>query len=82
MRSFISTLASLATVLPLAFAQDGTPTKLTDAGTGITFDTWTTGPGMKIGVALPQNALTVDANEFIGYLVRIPFHNTSKISPR
>ncbi|KAI1394791.1 carbohydrate-binding module family 1 protein [Hypoxylon fuscum] len=60
--------------------QSGTPTLYTDSNTGIIFDTWTvpdkadggsgvsaTG-GLTFGVALPENALTVDATEFIGYL--------------
>jgi cellobiose dehydrogenase (acceptor) len=47
---------------------------LTDPGTGIVFDTWpvpssATAGGLTFGVALPSNALTVDATEFIGYLV-------------
>ena len=49
----------------------------TDSASGITFDTWpvpqtSTVGGMTFGVALPSNALTVDATEFIGYLVSYP----------
>ncbi|KAJ9149671.1 Cellobiose dehydrogenase [Coniochaeta hoffmannii] len=76
MRSFSLVVASLAAIvpfLPSAFAQSGTPVKYTDPGTGIVFDTWpvpsaASAGGMTFGVALPSNALTVDANEFIGYL--------------
>lgn len=62
--------------MPSASAQSGTPVKYTDPGTGIVFDTWpvpssTSAGGLTFGVALPSNALTVDANEFIGYLVRL-----------
>lgn len=41
------------------------------------FDTWevpdtsTSGGGLTFGVALPENALTADASEFIGYLVSV-----------
>ncbi|KAI1142024.1 carbohydrate-binding module family 1 protein [Hypoxylon sp. FL0543] len=61
-------------------AQDGTPTVYTDSKTGITFDTWivpdtadgasgvSTLGGLTFGVALPENALTTDATELIGYL--------------
>ncbi|KAI2620597.1 carbohydrate-binding module family 1 protein [Hypoxylon sp. NC1633] len=61
-------------------SQSGTPTLYTDSKTGINFDTWTvpdttdgTGGvsalgGLTFGVALPENALTVDATEFIGNL--------------
>lgn len=51
----------------------------TDPDTGITFDTWivpnkNTGSsgtygGLTFGVALPSDALEVDADEFIGILV-------------
>ncbi|KAK3682730.1 carbohydrate-binding module family 1 protein [Podospora appendiculata] len=71
---FLGALASVASLLPTAFAQSSTPVTYTDAGTGITFNTWPvpagsqTAGGFTFGVALPSNALTVDANEFIGYL--------------
>lgn len=56
----------------------------TDSETGITFDTWivpdkaassTSGTwgGMTMGFALPEDALETDADEFIGYLVGLPF---------
>ncbi|KAI3337680.1 fungal cellulose binding domain-containing protein [Ustulina deusta] len=79
---FIATLlwtASL-TIQP-CLGQSSTPTVYTDDKTGITFDTWivpdtatgasgtTTWGGMTMGVALPEDALTTDANEFIGYLL-------------
>ena len=63
-------------VLPSAIAQANTPVTFTDAGSGITFNSWPianggsqTQGGYTFGVALPSNALTTDATEFIGYLV-------------
>jgi Cytochrome domain of cellobiose dehydrogenase len=62
--------------LPSALAQSSTPVTFTDAASGIIFNTWpvadggSTAGGFTFGLALPSNALTVDANEFIGYLVR------------
>lgn len=61
-----------------AFAQSSTAVVYTDPKTGITFDTWPvpdsssgsgTIGGMTFGMALPSDALTTNANEFIGYLV-------------
>lgn len=63
----------------------------TDPETGIVFNTWsaTDGPiqgegygsvslgGFTFGMALPSDALTVDANEFIGYLVSRPRQHAS-----
>ncbi|KAL4912248.1 hypothetical protein BDW62DRAFT_206673 [Aspergillus aurantiobrunneus] len=54
-------------------AQSSTPESYTDPDTGIVFDTWTIAPtssaaGLTFGVALPEDALTVDADEFIGYI--------------
>lgn len=54
-------------------AQSATAVVYTDPATGIVFDTWTvpdaqTEGTMTIGAALPSNALTVDATEFIGLL--------------
>ncbi|KAJ8123784.1 hypothetical protein ONZ43_g345 [Nemania bipapillata] len=46
-------------------AQD--PVPYTDPGSGIEFGTWEQGD-MTIGMALPADALTKDATEFIGYL--------------
>lgn len=47
----------------------------TDAASGITFNSWgipngspSTQGGFRFGMALPQDALTTDATEFIGYL--------------
>ncbi|KAI1463091.1 carbohydrate-binding module family 1 protein [Daldinia caldariorum] len=62
------------------FGQASTPTLYKDSKTGITFDTWTVPDkadgaggvsawgGLTFGVALPEDALAVDATEFIGYL--------------
>ncbi|KAI1815814.1 hypothetical protein GGS20DRAFT_306012 [Poronia punctata] len=66
----------------LCLGQSSAPTVYTDSKTGITFDTWIvpdrssgasgvgTYGGMTMGFAMPENALSTDANEFIGYLVR------------
>ncbi|KAI0133009.1 cellobiose dehydrogenase [Xylariales sp. AK1849] len=60
-----------------ALAQSSTPVVYTDSETGITFDTWPvpnsssgtgTVGGLTFGMALPSDALTTDADEFIGYL--------------
>ncbi|KAK4186663.1 hypothetical protein QBC35DRAFT_464515 [Podospora australis] len=41
----------------------------TDASTGITFSVWDPSPGnVRFGMAVPSDALTVDADEFIGLL--------------
>lgn len=61
-------------VLSTSVAQSGTPVAYTDPDTDITFDTWTVPGtlaegGFTFGVALPSDALTTDATEFIGYLV-------------
>lgn len=61
-------------VLQPCLGQSGTPVVYTDPDTGIVFDTWkipagTVTGGMTFGVALPSDALTTDATEFIGYLV-------------
>nr|ADT70775.1 cellobiose dehydrogenase [Hypoxylon haematostroma] len=62
------------------FGQNGPPTPYTDSETGITFATWSVPDraeggnglapwgGLTFGVALPENALTTDATELIGYL--------------
>ena len=62
-------------MLQSCWAKSGAPVAYTDSETGITFDTWSvpagTGTGgLVFGVALPGSALTTDATEFIGYLVR------------
>ncbi|KAM7188670.1 cellobiose dehydrogenase [Naviculisporaceae sp. PSN 640] len=71
----LRSLAAVASLLPAALGQSSTPETWSDPATGIVFNTWgipNGGPqtqgGFKFGVALPENALTVDANEFIGYL--------------
>jgi cellobiose dehydrogenase (acceptor) len=57
----------------------------TDPGTNITFGTWSVGGSVNpaagqpqatftFGMALPQDALTKDATEYIGYLVEALFH--------
>ncbi|TDZ27319.1 Cellobiose dehydrogenase [Colletotrichum spinosum] len=53
--------------------QASAPTIFTDPTTGITFNAWSatnaqTAGGLTYGFALPENALTVDANEYVGYL--------------
>ncbi|KAK1756220.1 putative cellobiose dehydrogenase precursor [Echria macrotheca] len=72
---FIGALAAAASYLPSAFAQGPLPTTFTDPETGIVFNSWgipnggsQTQGGLTFGVALPSDALSVDANEFIGYL--------------
>ncbi|KAK5628404.1 hypothetical protein RRF57_004119 [Xylaria bambusicola] len=72
----------------LCSGQSSTPTVYTDSETGITFDTWIvpdkasgatgtgTWGGMTIGVALPEDGLTTDADEFIGYL-QCPSNSTT-----
>ncbi|ROW04606.1 hypothetical protein VPNG_07433 [Cytospora leucostoma] len=54
-------------------AQSSTAVVYTDPDTGIVFDTWTvpqssTNGTWTFGTALPSDALTTDATEFIGYL--------------
>ncbi|KAF6794624.1 cellobiose dehydrogenase [Colletotrichum sojae] len=69
-------LAALLAASPLldgAEAQASTPTIYTEPSTGIVFNTWSasnaqTPGGMTYGFALPENALTTDANEYVGYL--------------
>ncbi|KAI1373926.1 carbohydrate-binding module family 1 protein [Hypoxylon crocopeplum] len=77
---FTTLLLAIGFNVQKCLGQDGAPTLYTDSETGITFDTWTVpdkadgGSGVSItggltfGLALPENALTVDATEFIGYL--------------
>ncbi|EHA53095.1 hypothetical protein MCOR27_009274 [Pyricularia oryzae] len=79
---FIATLLVAVTYLQPSLAQGPLPQVYTDPETGIVFNTWsaTDGPiqgegygsvslgGFTFGMALPSDALTVDANEFIGYL--------------
>ncbi|KAI2625839.1 hypothetical protein GGR54DRAFT_654226 [Hypoxylon sp. NC1633] len=54
-----------ATAFRSCLAQDAVP--YTDPDTGIEFATWTQG-GQTIGMALPEDALTTDASEYIGIL--------------
>ncbi|KAI9371138.1 hypothetical protein BJX61DRAFT_548470 [Aspergillus egyptiacus] len=56
-----------------AYSQSNPPVPYTDPETGIVFSTWTvpsssSTAGLTFGVALPQDALTVDATEFLGFL--------------
>ncbi|KAK8127196.1 carbohydrate-binding module family 1 protein [Apiospora sp. TS-2023a] len=62
----LSLLAAAGSNVHQAWAQSGTPKPYTDADTGIVFDTWPVSSSMTFGVALPSDALTVDADEFIG----------------
>ncbi|KAI1276713.1 fungal cellulose binding domain-containing protein [Xylaria sp. FL0933] len=86
---FIATLLLTACLnIQLCLGQSSTATVYKDSKTGITFDTWivpdtasgasgtTTWGGMTIGLALPENALTTDADEFIGYL-QCPSNSTT-----
>lgn len=55
------------------WAQSATAVVYTEPNTGIVFDTWTvpqssTNGTWTFGAALPEDALTTDATEFIGYL--------------
>ncbi|KAH9908303.1 fungal cellulose binding domain-containing protein [Xylariomycetidae sp. FL2044] len=59
--------------LQTCLGQSSTPTVYTDPETGIIFDTWlvpdsATEGGLTFGVALPEDALETDAEEFIGFL--------------
>ncbi|KAJ5951339.1 uncharacterized protein N7479_009752 [Penicillium vulpinum] len=77
MRLFAHAFAAVAAIMPFlstSMAQSGTPVAYTDPDTDITFDTWTvseslTKGGFTFGIALPSDALTTDATEFIGYLL-------------
>jgi len=42
-----------------------------DQASGISFNTWSV-DGLTFGMALPSNALTTDATEFVGLLVSSP----------
>ncbi|ROV99124.1 hypothetical protein VMCG_06665 [Cytospora schulzeri] len=58
------------------WAQSATAVVYTDPTTGIVFDSWTvpqseTNGTWTFGAALPSDALTTDATEFIGYLVDV-----------
>ncbi|KAK3369187.1 cellobiose dehydrogenase-like protein [Lasiosphaeria ovina] len=71
----LGALVVAASFVPFVFSQANTAVKYTDSATGIIFDTWPvpnggsqTQGGFTFGVALPSDALTTDASEFIGYL--------------
>lgn len=55
--------------LDAGLAQAQAPTPYKDSTSGIEFGTWTPGTGFTFGLALPDDALTKDANEYIGLLV-------------
>ncbi|KAF3022035.1 hypothetical protein E8E14_012745 [Neopestalotiopsis sp. 37M] len=72
-RHWAATLLAAGLNIQHAFAQSSTPVVYTDPETGITFDTWpvpaaSSAGGMTFGMALPSDALTVNADEFVGYL--------------
>ena len=76
----VCTLTYLA-VLQACLAQSSIPTLFTEPNTGIRFDTWTVAvssfsAGLTFGMALPEDALSTDATEFIGYLVYPLFSKT------
>ncbi|KAI0971401.1 fungal cellulose binding domain-containing protein [Xylaria arbuscula] len=87
-RSITALLLAANFYVQLCFGQSSTATVYTDSETGITFDTWivpdtasgatgtTTWGGMTIGLALPEDALTTDSTEFIGYL-QCPSNSTT-----
>lgn len=79
-RCWLLLLAAVTLNLQLSLAQSGTPVIYEDAETGIIFNTWpvpdrasgatgvSTYGGLTFGMALPSDALEIDATEFIGYL--------------
>ncbi|KAL4864935.1 hypothetical protein BDV12DRAFT_211335 [Aspergillus spectabilis] len=72
-RAGLAALVVAGSFLPPSLAQSSTPAVYTDPDTGIIFDTWTVAPtssaaGLTFGVALPEDALSTDSTEFIGYL--------------
>ncbi|KAI0478626.1 fungal cellulose binding domain-containing protein [Xylariaceae sp. FL0804] len=86
---FATLLVAAGLNFQLGLTQSSTATVYTDEGTGITFDTWiipnsaagdtvdtSTVGGMTFGVALPDDALTTDATEFIGYM-QCPSNSTT-----
>ncbi|QPC72185.1 hypothetical protein HYE68_002937 [Fusarium pseudograminearum] len=62
-----SWLLAIASLTQYVAGQQSAPTSLTDANTGIIFDTWKA-PSMTFGFTFPANGQTTDADEFIGYL--------------
>ncbi|SPO04774.1 probable cellobiose dehydrogenase [Cephalotrichum gorgonifer] len=67
-RQLPSALVAFASLWATSNAQSRTPVVYTDADTGIVFDTWATSTGLTMGFAMPEDALTVDATEYIGLL--------------
>ncbi|KAI1845097.1 hypothetical protein JX265_002817 [Neoarthrinium moseri] len=58
-----------ALLAAVSYIQPGlAQTPYTDAKTGIKFSTWSQGSGYTFGVALPEDALTKSATEYIGIL--------------
>ncbi|KAI1775447.1 carbohydrate-binding module family 1 protein [Hypoxylon cercidicola] len=78
--SFVALLLAVSLNIRQCLGQASVPTLYSDNNTGITFDTWrvpdtaegsggvSAWGGLTFGIALPENALTEDATEFIGYL--------------
>ncbi|KAL4944374.1 hypothetical protein BDV06DRAFT_233379 [Aspergillus oleicola] len=69
----LAALVAAGSFLTPVLGQAGDTTVYTDPDTGIVFDTWSveassSAAGFTFGVALPEDALTTDATEFIGYL--------------
>ncbi|KAH6624220.1 cellobiose dehydrogenase [Chaetomium sp. MPI-SDFR-AT-0129] len=71
----VGALTAAAAFVPSVFAQNNAPNTFTDPDSGIVFNSWgiadggaQTQGGFTFGVALPSDALTKDAEEFIGYL--------------
>ncbi|KAL2826657.1 hypothetical protein BDW59DRAFT_171747 [Aspergillus cavernicola] len=69
----LSTALVAASFLQPTLSQTTAPTVYTDPDTGIIFDTWevaatSVSAGLTFGIALPEDALSTDATEFIGYL--------------
>lgn len=73
--SCLTQLTLICLVLPSVLGQQPATT-FTDPDSGVVFNSWgvpsgssQTQGGFTFGVALPSDALTKDADEFIGYLV-------------
>ncbi|KAM7185807.1 hypothetical protein V8F33_012197 [Rhypophila sp. PSN 637] len=67
MKFFTSLLLAVQAGIHCALAQDDTVI-YTDKASGIVFNTWAPSPSVTVGLALPSNALTTDATEFIGMI--------------
>ncbi|KAK3994337.1 hypothetical protein QBC44DRAFT_367862 [Cladorrhinum sp. PSN332] len=65
--SLLALVAALLTAPVFSQSEEGTQT-ITDPSTGIVFQAWNPSPDVTFGLALPSDALTADATEFIGYL--------------